>query len=126
MLASVCVLIVEPAKARLHDLTRHVRAMYLILVGYQLVLFADVSRSYVYDWWLWFLSFVHARPLSEAVNLNEVAGLRFPIVSGVVAVGLTAYLLFTSRLRRSRQVARSATDDIGRHHDEVQRHQLPN
>lgn len=96
----MCVLIVEPAKLAVPSFAaRNPRRTYCLLVVYQIILFGDTIKAHAFDWWKWLLSLVGAATLTPATSIYEVAGFRFPWISGVVALA-TRCVLFWSLLQR--------------------------
>lgn len=99
--ALACALIVEPAKLAVCEQAHLRRIGYVLLLVFQVSLVADVFRAYAYDWWRWTTTWLGFSQLREVIDLKDVAGLRIPWPSGVMAVCLAAYLAGSARFSRT-------------------------
>lgn len=97
--ASICALVVEIAKARSNQQTEAPRRGYLLLLAYQIVLVADLFRSYANDWWIWALSWIDLRELVSNPIEGDIIELKAPWISGIFALLIVGY--FSMQWRRS-------------------------
>lgn len=93
--AWLCCFPVELAKLLSRSLPRPVCG-YVSLVLFQLLVFADVLRTYAYDWWRYVLWILGIRDIhSTSWMITSVA--RLPWLTCVAAVAVTALLYAHSR-----------------------------
>lgn len=98
--AAICALVVEIAKVRSHQAARPPWRGYSALLAYQVVLIADLFRSYAHDWWIWTLSWIDLRELTSNPIEGDIIELKIPWVSGIFAALVAGY--FSMHWHRSR------------------------
>jgi hypothetical protein len=93
-IASLCLLLVEVAKAMAAKLPRWSNVCHSSFVVYQVTLIVDVLRGYAWDWYGYLLYYARLITLSYSLPRPEILPLATPwlsLVALVVCLGLCAY-----------------------------------
>lgn len=97
--SAFCSAVVEISKFSVAKRGRPGVLAYLILTIFQIALIADMLRTYAHDWWIWSLSWLGLRTLTETPN-PQVGGISpIPWISGLLLATTVLYLtIFLRRL----------------------------